>query len=177
MAQPVWMQAGGLCWPRVRNECVLFPWGMKKAHSPASALPTPICIRDTTAAVGCSGEGGQLCGLPAKKGRLWMLLPQCRAHCWGSGCRHPWVKPTLLVGEGSVRALSAAGAGLTGAREGEAAPGAQSCRLVPRVLPKARPGAAGHRAEGAPCWRVNRFWDPTAHGGAACCARCLGTAL
>lgn len=40
VAQPVWMQAGGLCWPRVRNECVLFPWGMKKAHSPASALPT-----------------------------------------------------------------------------------------------------------------------------------------
>lgn len=65
-----------------------------------------------------------------------MLLPQCRAHCWGSGYRHPWVKPTLLVGEGSVRALSAAGAGLTGAREGEAAPGAQSCRLFPGCCPK-----------------------------------------
>lgn len=97
VVQPVWMQAGGLCWPRVRNECVLFPWGMKKAHSPASALPTLICIRDTTAAVGCGGEGGQLLRAPCKEREVVDAAASVQSSLLGLGLPAP-VGETHFVG-------------------------------------------------------------------------------
>lgn len=112
---------GGL---RIRNECVLFAWDGKKG-------------------CGGEGEGSSACSLRRKGGCGRHLTAELTAGALGlQGCQHPWVKPTLLVRERSVqlespgRAVNAAEAGLTGARQGEAAPGAQSCCLFPGSCPK-----------------------------------------